>query len=129
MIKVPAVKVPDTPPPETGQPGVLRELTSGWPVVLGSLLGIGVGTFGLPAPAIGIFMRDFQAEFGWTRAQISVGPSILIMGLALIVPLLGRLSDRIAVAWICGTGLAALATSFYCFSHLGSDVHVFYASC
>ena len=107
----------------------VREFSSGWPVVLGAFLGIGVGIFALPTPAIGVFMRALQAEFGWTRAQISVGPTILVITLALVMPLLGWLTDRLAAAWLCGTGLAALGASLYGFSRLGPDVHVFYLGC
>ena len=109
--------------------GPALEFASGWPAVLGALLGIGVGIFALPTPAIGVFMRGLQSEFGWTRAQISAGPTTLITVLALVVPLLGWLTDRIAAAWICGTGLALLGASLYCFSRLGPDVHVFYMGC
>ena len=43
----------------------------------------------------GVFFREFQAEFGWSRAMISGGSSLafLIMGAAGI--LAGRLNDRI----------------------------------
>jgi MFS family permease len=43
----------------------------------------------------GVFFKEFQAEFGWTRATVSGAPSLafLVMGAAGI--LAGRLNDRI----------------------------------
>jgi MFS family permease len=108
--------------------GAAGEFATRWPVLLGATLGIGVGVIALPTPAIGVFMRALQAEFGWTRTEISLGPTILIAGLALASPLLGWVADRIAAAWISGVSLAALALSFVTFSQLGPDIRLYYAT-
>jgi nitrate/nitrite transporter NarK len=105
-----------------------RELASRWPVVLGAILGVGLGTVALPQPAIGIFMHAMQAQFGWTRAEISTGPTILIGLLALTAPLVGWIADRIAPAWISGLSLAALAASFFLLSRVGPDVRLYYGA-
>jgi MFS family permease len=96
-------------------------------VLLGATLGIGVGVIALPSPAIGVFMRALQAEFGWTRTEISLGPTILIAGLALASPLLGWVADRVSAVWITGASLAALCVSFLLFSRLGPDLWLYYA--
>lgn len=112
------------PGPEAGR---FAEFAAGWPVLAGSALGIGVGVIALPAPAIGVFMRGLQADFGWTRAEISLGPTILIVTLAAIAPLLGWLADRVAPRLIVGTALAALAAGLFLFSRLNGDLGVYYA--
>lgn len=103
------------------------EFRSGWPVLLGSALGIAVGIIAIPGPAIGVFMRDLAAEFGWTRMQISIGPTILTAVLALLSPALGWLADRVAPAWICGVSMLALAVMLYLFSLLNGELWLFYA--
>jgi MFS family permease len=103
------------------------EFATRWPVLLGAILGIGVGVIALPSPAIGVFMRDLQAEFGWSRTEISLGPTILVAGLALASPLLGWVADRVAATWITLVSLAALATSLFLFSRLGPDLRLYYA--
>jgi sugar phosphate permease len=102
------------------------EFADNWPVLVGAIIGIGVGIIALPTPAVGVFMRDLQAEFGWTRTEISLGPTILIALLALVSPLLGWIADRIAAVWITSFSLASLALTLYLFSHLGPELWLFY---
>ncbi|TAJ74708.1 MAG: MFS transporter [Phenylobacterium sp.] len=108
--------------------GTGGEFATRWPVLLGATLGIGVGVIALPSPAIGVFMRALQAEFGWTRTEISLGPTILIGGLALASPLLGWVADRVSAVWITAVALTALAASFVVFSQLGPDIRLYYAT-
>lgn len=104
-----------------------EEFAGRWPVLLGATLGIGVGIIALPSPAIGVFMRDLQAEFGWSRTEISLGSTILIAGLALASPVLGWIADRVSAAWISGVSLASLAAFLFLFSRLGPDIRLYYA--
>jgi MFS family permease len=103
------------------------EFRSRWPVLLGATLGIGVGVIAMPSPAVGVFMRALQAEFGWTRTEISFGPTVLIAGLALASPLLGWVADRVSAVWITAVSLAALSLSLFLFSRLGPDIRLYYA--
>jgi MFS family permease len=105
----------------------LAELRMRWPVLLGAMLGIGVGIIALPTPAIGVFMRDLQHEFGWTRAELSLGPTLLIATLAIVSPLLGWLADRISAALIATVSLSALATALFLFSKMGPQLWIYYA--
>jgi len=103
------------------------EFATRWPVVLGAAIGIGVGVIALPSPAIGVFMKALQAEFGWTRAEISLGPTVLIGVLALVSPLLGWIADRVSAVWIAIFSFSALALSLFLFSLLGPNIWLFYA--
>lgn len=116
-------------PPTPSEPyssAVKREFSSGWPVVLGANLGIAVGVTAIPAAAIAVFMRALQADFGWTRAELSVGPAILMGVVALMSPLVGWIADRIRAAWIVSFGLAALALALLLFSRLGPNLALYY---
>lgn len=103
-----------------------HEFRGGWPVLLGSLIGIAIGVASIPGPAAGVFMRAMQHDFGWTRGEISAGTTILTIVLAAVSPFLGWLSDRVRTAWICGCGLLGLATSLFFFSRLGANLHFYY---
>jgi len=105
---------------------VASEFAAGWPVLAGAMVGIGVGVIALPSPAIGVFMRDLQTEFGWSRTEISLGPTILIAVLALVSPALGWVADRVAAVWIASFSLSALALSLFLFSRLGPELAVYY---
>lgn len=102
------------------------ELRIGWRILLGSALGIGLGIIALPGPAVGIFMRQWQSEFGWTRTQISVGPTIMILTLALFAPVLGWVADRIRARLIVAFSLSALAACFVLFSQLSARLLDYY---
>lgn len=106
---------------------VRQEFAAGWPVVAGSMLGIAVGLAALPTPALGIVLRDVVREFGWSRAEISLGPTIMLGVLALVSPMLGWVADRVPAAAITTVSLVALALCLFLFSRLGPDIRVFYA--
>ncbi|BCW90918.1 L-lactate transporter [Alphaproteobacteria bacterium SO-S41] len=105
---------------------VVAEFQVGWPVLLAAMIGIGVGIIAIPSPAIGVFMRNMQTEFGWSRAEISLGPTILVATLALVAPWLGWLADRVPSRAIVAVSLTALAISLFLFSRLGGALWVYY---
>ena len=116
-------------PPAPREPyssAVKREFSSGWAVVLGANLGIAVGVTAIPAAAIAVFMRALQADFGWTRAELSVGPAILMGVVALMSPMVGWVADRVRAAWIAAFGLVALALALVMFSQLGPSLGGYY---
>lgn len=67
----------------------------GWPVVLAGMIGIGFGP-GLFQNLSSLFTPGMAAEFGWTRGQIATASGVGLLG-ALLVPLLGRVADRLGV--------------------------------
>lgn len=90
------------------------ELSRGWPTVLAAALAIGVGMMGVGFYSLGLFVAPLQAEFGWTRAQVSGAATFQQLGIFLSAPVVGRLADRfgnrrIAIASYTATPLAFLA--------------------
>lgn len=80
------------PRPEAASPGALAEWRTGWALVLAAAAGVALG--GVQIYATGVFVAPLEAEFGWSRADISAGllaPSILGV---LFSPLFGMLVDR-----------------------------------
>lgn len=102
------------------------EFRTGWRILLGAAIGIGVGIIALPGPAVGIFMRQWQAEFGWTRTQISLGPTILILTLAIVAPVLGWVADRLRARLVIAASLTALALGLALFSQLNGNLALYY---
>lgn len=111
---------------EAGAIGAGPEFRTGWRILVGSALGIGVGIIALPGPAVGIFMRHWQTEFGWTRTEISLGPTVMILTLALFAPVLGWVADRIRARLVIAISLAALAVGFVLFSRLSGNLAHYY---
>ena len=93
-----------------------RELAAGWPVILAAALAIGVGIMGIGFYSLGLFVQPLQAEFGWSRAEVSGAAASQQFGIFLSAPLVGWLADRwgarpIAIASFMATPVALIALS------------------
>lgn len=108
---------------------VREEFARGWPIVLGSNLGVALGVAAIPALAIAVFLRQIEAEFGWSRSEISLGPTIVLAVTALCAPAIGWVVDRVHSSIVCFAGLMGLAASLFLFSLLGPSITTFYIAC
>ena len=81
----------------------------GWWLVLMALACMVVGgpvvTF-----TFGTFVGPLHDAYGWSRAQLSLGPSLALIGATLSQPILGRCVDRFGSRWaifVCAFGFGA----------------------
>ncbi len=58
------------------------------------MLAIGSTSFGF-----GLFVKPVAAEFGLSRGDVNLGLMLLIVGMALVSPLIGRALDRLPARW------------------------------
>ncbi|MDG1706058.1 MAG: MFS transporter [Porticoccaceae bacterium] len=70
------------------------EFARHWLLVLVCAAGIGVGVSALPFYTQGIFIEAWIADFGWTRAQASLGILGSTLALAAALPFVGLIVDR-----------------------------------
>ena len=85
-----------------------------WPVVLAAMMGM---SFSSLAPAsLGLFIEPLSTEFGWKRAQISLGLTIYALFAVPFSPLAGALIDRRGSRGIAIPGLMLASCAFACFS-------------
>ena len=70
------------------------EFSRHWLLVLVCAVGIGVGVSALPFYTQGIFIEAWIADFGWTRAQASLGILGSTVALAAVLPFIGLIVDR-----------------------------------
>lgn len=89
-----------------------------WPVVFASLMGIGLTS--THVYAIGPFIGPLEAEFGWPRAQISLGVALVTLLGAIFSPFMGIAIDKLgprrialpgALLFCAGTALIAFTTN------------------
>ena len=67
----------------------------GWWIVAVSAIAMSTGPGQFAFGALGLFIKPLGEEFGWDRAQISLAATYFTISLALSIPIIGRLVDRI----------------------------------
>lgn len=70
------------------------EFKFGWPVVVASAIGIGLGMSPLPFYTLGVFAEPLAIEFGWGRDQIMLGLGAFTIAAVIASPIIGHLTDR-----------------------------------
>jgi len=68
----------------------------GWWIVLGSILGLSLG-YSVISMSFGTFIKAFETSFGWSRGEISFGPTIIGITAIFFFPYIGRLVDKYGV--------------------------------
>ncbi|MDB2668788.1 MFS transporter [Alphaproteobacteria bacterium] len=91
----------------------VKEFQRGWKVLLAAFLGLAVNLATLPYYATGIWVRPWQEEFGWTRAEIGGMTSIAVVVMMLCSPFAGRLIDRFGLRYVTSISLLLFATSYW----------------
>lgn len=97
-----------------------EEWRRGWPLVLAGMIGIGCGP-GLFQNLSSLFTPGMTAEFGWTRGQIATGAGVGLAG-GLLVPLLGRVADRIGVRPVIAGSMLLLASAYAGLAAMGGSI-------
>ena len=90
-----------------GSPAV-REWRENWPIVFTALLGNLL--LSLPVLSMGAYFEPLEQQFGWTRAESSIGVSLYAFVGAVLAPVIGIMLDkwgarRMAIPGIVLTGL------------------------
>jgi MFS family permease len=78
--------------------------------------------------AYGVFFKELQAEFGWSRATISGASSLAFLIMGAVGILAGRLNDRIGPRVLIAVSAAFLGLGYLLMSRLQSpwQLYVFY---
>ncbi len=86
-----------------------QEWRAHWTLVLASFVGVSFPTAAYYS--LGMFIRPMTAEFGWSRVQISAGPSVAGLIIIPLAPFVGAMVDRWGARYIvlAGAILTALA--------------------
>lgn len=104
------------------------EFRTGWPVVLASMLGIGLGLSPVPFYTIGMLAPELAREFGWAFGDIMAGLPIMTFAVLVASPIVGLLADRIGVRPIALISVALFGLSFMAFAANPGDIRFFYAN-
>ncbi|MDB5687456.1 MAG: hypothetical protein JWR77_2045, partial [Rhizorhabdus sp.] len=87
----------------------VSEFSGRTPLLLAAAVGLSTGMTATMFYSLGAFMPSLQAAFGWARGDISLGVTIMTIGLFLSGPIAGRLCDRWGAAVVGTASLISYA--------------------
>jgi MFS family permease len=102
------------------------EFRRGWPIVLSSMLGVGLGLSPLSFYTIGIFAPILAHAFGWSFGQIFAGITVQTVAVALLAPVAGMLATRFGPRPVALLSVAAFAASFMAFALSNGSLMLYY---
>jgi len=100
----------------------------GWWIVVGSIIGLSLG-YSVISMSFGTFIKAFETSFGWTRGQISFGPTIIGITAIFFFPYVGRLVDKHGVRKILIPSTLFFGFTIASMSMLTSSIWHLYAMC
>lgn len=103
------------------------EFRFGWPVVASSALGIGLGLSPLPFYTLGVFAPSFTAEFGWRQDEIMFAFFILTIGVWILSPLAGFVTDKFGVRKVVLISVFSFSIAMMSFALNNGSLGVYYA--
>ena len=80
----------------------------GWWVVAAAIVGQSTGPAQFAFAALGLFMLPFAHEFGWQRAEVSLALTFFTVVLALSLPVVGGIVDRVGSRKVLLPSIAAV---------------------
>jgi MFS family permease len=91
-----------------------------------SVVGLTFGPSAIAVLGFGVFVRPLEAEFGWTRTQVSLASVIISWMIVLVSPLQGILIDRFGSRPVVLASIPAFAAGIGALYLLPNNLAVFY---
>ena len=95
-------------------PPARSEWAANWPLLLAAIIGIPVPV--VMSAVLGQFMAPLEHEFGWTRAEVSIGYSISLLLGFVAGPFIGRLVDKTNARLLVIPGIVLTCLAIAAFS-------------
>ncbi len=102
------------------------EFARGWKTLLASFLGMGVCIVSLSYYSGGIWIKPWQAEFGWTRTEIGTAQTLSTLVLVLTAPFAGKLIDRYGLRLVSTISLFLYGLTLYAVSKMNGELWMLY---
>jgi len=102
------------------------EFARGWPIVVSSMLGVGLGLSPLAFYTVGIFAPILAANFHWTFGQIFAGITVQTVAVSLLAPVAGVLATRYGPRPVALISVVLFAFSFMAFALCNGSLLLYY---
>lgn len=96
-----------------------------WDVVAVSSVGMAVATIYIHS--MGLFIAPLEAEFGWSRSQITLGLMIVSVTSVVVAPFVGLLIDRMGPRRVALPGIAIYCGAIALLSIVGPSIYGWWA--
>ncbi|WP_162527223.1 MFS transporter [Sphingomonas solaris] len=96
-----------------------------WPTVIAAMAGVAMST--MNSYSVGVFIEPLQQAFGWSRAQISLGPALTAPVVILLASLMGVAIDRFGPRRIGIIGVTLLCVLNLLLSTVGPSIWSWWA--
>ncbi len=104
------------------------EFRRGWKPLLASAMGNGSGLSGIPFYTFSVFTVPLVTAFGWTRGQVSIAASFMIIGTAITAPIIGSIIDRVGARRAAIISMTCVALGYLALSQMNSTIALFYTA-
>ncbi len=98
------------------------EFRFGWPVVVASAIGIGLGMSPLPFYTIGVFAGPLAQEFGWGIDQIMLSLAFFTLAALVAAPVINYLTDRYGPRRVALTSIVTFSLTMMSFSLMNGSI-------
>lgn len=102
------------------------EFARGWKTLLASFLGMGVCIVSFSYYSGGIWIKPWQAEFGWTRTEIGTAQTLSTLVLVLTAPFAGKLIDKYGLRKVSTISLFLYGLTLYATSKMTGQLWLLY---
>lgn len=103
------------------------EFRAGWTTLVGATAAVSTGG-ALYNYTASFFVKAIQHDFGWSRAEIATGSMILALTSAMVLPGIGRLTDRYGPLRVGGAGLASYGLVLLVLSSIPGRLGFYYGA-
>jgi len=102
------------------------EFKRGWRILFASSVGIASGLSGLAFYTFGVFIVPLEETFGWSRGDLSIASSFLIIGTAITAPIIGTIIDKYGARRVGLWSTFALSLGYFALTQIQGSVITFY---
>jgi len=104
----------------------IKEFKLGYKALIGAMVGAGCGLASISFYTHSVFVSAISQDTDWSRGQIQMGVSIMILMAIITAPIVGSLVDRFGARIIALFSIPLYGLSMSLFTFIGDDINHYY---